>query len=168
MGFNMKLKKILKIIFIISLVIVLIDQTSKIIVNKFVKEDIEVISNVLKITKLKNEGIAFGLNKQNLGNIVITLIILFVIFNFLISQRDKLTINNIIFLSFIISGGISNIIDRIFKGGVFDFIKIGEFPVFNIADICIVLGWLLFVISFLKDTAIDIKAGNLTRKDKKK
>ena len=164
----MKLKKILKVVIIITLGIIIIDQTSKILINKFVSEDIEIIPNIFAITKLENEGIAFGLNKQNFGNIIITLIILFAIFNFLISQKDKLTISNVIFLSFIISGGISNIIDRIFKGAVFDFIKIGEFPVFNIADISIVLGWLLFVIGFLKDTAIDIKAGNLIRKDKKK
>ena len=149
------------------MVFIITDQTSKILVNKFVNKDIKVIPNIFTITKLENEGIAFGLNKQNLGNIGISLIILAVVFNYLISQKDRMTIRNVIFLSLVISGGISNVIDRIFKGAVFDFIKIGDFPVFNIADVCIVLGWLLFAISFLKDTVIDIKAGNFVEKSKK-
>ena len=74
----------------------------------------------------------------------------------------------IIFLSFIIAGGISNVMDRMFRGAVFDFIKIGQFPVFNFADICIVVGWLLFAISFIKDTAIDMKVEIASKKNKTK
>ena len=162
----MKLKKILRIVLIVSLILILIDQTSKILINNLVKEDIEIIPNLFSITKLENTGIAFGLNKKNLGNIGLSLIILFIIVNYLISQKNRMNKKNVAFLSFIIAGGISNIIDRIFKGAVFDFIKVGEFPVFNFADMFIVIGWILFAISFLTETAIDIKAGDLAEKDK--
>ena len=86
----------------------------------------------------------------------------------MISQKDKLTKPVVIYLSFIIAGGISNVIDRIFKGAVFDFIKVGNFPVFNLADTFIVCGWLLFVINFIKYTAIDVKAEFPNKKDKSK
>lgn len=162
----MKLKKILRIVLIVSLILILIDQTSKILINNLVKEDIKIIPNLFTITKLENEGLAFGINKKNLGNIGISLIVLVVIFNYLFSQKDRMKTKTVVFMSFIISGGISNIIDRIFKGAVFDFIKIGDFPVFNFADMFIVIGWILFAVSFLKDTAIDIKAGDLVDKDK--
>ena len=153
----MKLKSIFKIMILICLILVIIDQTSKILVNNLIIEDITIVPEILTITKVENEGIAFGLNKQNLGNIGICLIVLVLIFNFIINQKDKMTKSMVIFLSLIISGGVSNVVDRIFRGAVFDFIKIGAFPVFNFADICIVVGWLLFLIGFLKDTAIDIK-----------
>ena len=164
----MELKKIFKIIVILGLILIIIDQTSKILINRFVSEDISIIPNkVLTITKVENEGIAFGINKQNLGNIGLTAIILVVIFNYIISQKEKLTKPVVVYLSFMIAGGISNLIDRIFKGAVFDFIKVGNFPVFNFADMCIVCGWFLFLISFIKTTAIDLKTETLTKKDKK-
>ena len=164
----MELKKIFRIIVILGLILIIIDQTSKILINRFVSEDINIIPNeVLTITKVETEGIAFGINKQNLGNIGLTAIILVVIFNYIISQKEKLTKPVIVYLSFMIAGGISNLIDRIFKGAVFDFIKVGNFPVFNFADMCIVCGWFLFLISFIKTTAIDVKTETLTKKDKK-
>lgn len=164
----MDLKKIFKMILIICLILIVIDQTSKILINKFVEDDIEIIpSKMLMITKVENEGFAFGLNKQNLGNIGLALIIIVVIFNYIISQKDRLTKLVVIYLSFIIAGGISNVIDRIFKGAVFDFIKIGNFPVFNFADMCIVCGWMLFALNFLKYAAIELKAEIPVKKGKK-
>ena len=163
----MELKKILKIIGIIGLILIILDQTSKIMINEWVEQDISVIPNdVLTITKVENEGIAFGLNKQNVGNIGLSIIILIAIFNYVIAQKSRLTRTVIIYLSLIIAGGISNVIDRIFRGAVFDFIQIGSFPVFNLADAFIVCGWLLFVIHFIKETAIDVKAEIPAKKDK--
>ena len=144
----MKLKKILRIILIICLILITIDQTSKVLINHNLQEDVELIPGFLNITKVKNEGMAFGINKQNLGNIGLTIIILVAIFNYIISQKENMNAKIIIFLSFIIAGGISNLIDRIFKGAVFDFIQIGEFPVFNIADCFIVIRLVIICYKF--------------------
>ena len=144
----MKLKKILRIILIICLILITIDQTSKVLINHNLQEDVELIPGFLNITKVKNEGMSFGINKQNLGNIGLTIIILVAIFNYIISQKENMNAKIIIFLSFIIAGGISNLIDRIFKGAVFDFIQIGEFPVFNIADCFIVIRLVIICYKF--------------------
>ena len=48
----------------------------------------------------------------------------------------------------VISGGVSNLIDRLVRGNVVDYIDINEiisYPVFNIADICIVIGVMLII-----------------------
>lgn len=51
------------------------------------------------------------------------------------------------FLLMILAGAFSNMIDRIFYGCVVDYIKIGIFPVFNLADTSITIGLLLFLVT---------------------
>lgn len=50
-------------------------------------------------------------------------------------------------LTMITSGGVSNLIDRITQGGVVDFIQIYRFPVFNLADLYIIIGTLIILVS---------------------
>lgn len=57
--------------------------------------------------------------------------------------------------SMAIGGGLSNLIDRICRGYVVDYIdinKIIEYPIFNIADIAIVIGIIIMIIFILKET----------------
>ena len=147
----MESKKILKIILIFVIAIVLVDQISKILVDNFMPEETIVLQNVLSITKYENEGVALGINNQNISNIALILLVLAIIIRFVITQRKNLTIKVTVFISMMIAGGISNLIDRIFRGAVFDFIEIGDFPIFNLADSFIVIGWILFVIDLIKN-----------------
>ena len=57
--------------------------------------------------------------------------------------------------SLILAGGITNLIDRLFRGFVIDYIDVNElfyYPVFNIADICIIIGILILVITIVIKT----------------
>lgn len=101
--------------------------------------DTVLITNILEICKVRNEGIAFGVNQKNLSNIVLTVVVLCFIIRFVISQKDNLEYKNMFFIGMMLAGGISNLIDRIFRGAVFDFIKISSFPIFNLADCFITL-----------------------------
>lgn len=68
--------------------------------------------------------------------------------------KNKISKSIPIIISFIIAGGISNLIDRIFRGAVIDFIDITpiiNFPVFNLADIMIVIGVAIFMIEMIKN-----------------
>ena len=78
-----------------------------------------------------------------------TICILAVIFSIIKNQLERIDTKTAIALSLAISGGMSNLIDRIFRGGVFDFIRVFTIT-FNLADVLIVLGWILLVI-FLID-----------------
>lgn len=146
---SMKENKIIILILIISIILIIIDQTSKVIVKSKYNEPIG--NDIISIELIQNEGIAFGLNNGNTKNIVLTIMILMLIVNFVIKQKDRITIPNAISISLIFAGGISNLIDRILRGGVIDFIKVNKFAIFNIADCYIVCGWIMLIIFFIKE-----------------
>ena len=142
----MKNKKCM-ITIVLIILLILIDQIMKLYVSTSVNDNLVIINNILKIEKISNEGIAFGFNKENIQNIFLSILVIILIIKFLIRHEKNMNILARICLSMIISGGISNLIDRIFRGAVFDFIKLGiNFPVFNFADILIFIGWIIYVI----------------------
>ena len=98
----MENKKLLKVLLITIILLILIDQISKILVIKFLPEEKILIQNVLAISKVENEGIAFGLNKQNLSNIMLTFLVLAIIIRFLVTQKKNLNYKTTIFISMMI------------------------------------------------------------------
>lgn len=141
-----KKKKIFLIVYI-TILLMLVDQTMKYVVQT--QDYNEIYFGIVEIKLTKNQGVAFSLNNGNIKNIIITSIVLALIINFIVKQINKFDKNTIYSVSFVLAGGITNLIDRIFKGGVVDFIKVKNFSVFNLADCYIVLGWILFVVFFI-------------------
>ena len=135
--------------YIIGIVIVIIDQLSKFLV---IDKNISIIPNFIEFNYTQNTGGAFGIGRINFI-LIISIIIIIVIIVFLIKENTKIT--NYIPFVLLLSGSIGNLIDRIFKGYVIDFIDINilDFPNFNIADISIVSGVIvLLYIILLKST----------------
>lgn len=137
----MKKKNI--IIITLILIMILIDQISKILVMNYLNDEIIIIKNFFSFLFVKNYGAAFGLFGGNvLLLIAITCgLIIYLIYDIKTHFNDKL---NILCSSLILSGAIGNLIDRIIHGYVVDFISFTLFnkqmPVFNIADICVTFG----------------------------
>lgn len=144
------------------IILILIDQIVKYLIE-YNKEllPLNVIGDFLQISYYQNTGIAFGIG---IGNVVIfiicNIIILGIIAKFIISQNQRLDEKNKFILSLVLAGGTSNLIDRIFRGYVVDFIDIGRFPVFNFADILICIGIIGFGISALKYISMKNKEEN--------
>ena len=138
-----------KALSLITLLLIIIDQISKLFVLKFYSTSI-VGNELLGIELVYNTGLAFGFNDGNIKNIFLTIFVLIVILNFIINQIERIDKRTIIALSLVISGGIGNLIDRFLRGSVVDFIKIYKIPNFNFADFFVVVGWILLII-FLID-----------------
>ena len=135
--------------YIIGIIIVIIDQLSKFLV---IDKNITIIPNFLDFIYTKNTGGAFGIGRINFILIISIMIIIGIII-YLIKEHKKIT--NYIPFVLVLSGSIGNLIDRVFRGYVIDFIdvKIFNFPNFNIADISIVSGVIvLLYIILLKST----------------
>ena len=153
---NIKNKKILLIIFII-LISICIDQIVKQIVIKNVfSSSIQISKGVLNFTYVENTGGAYGIGSNNiLIFIIINVIIIGILMKFVISKRDEINNALLIAISLIIAGGMGNLIDRIFRGYVIDFIDINpvfKYPVFNIADIFVVTGCIVIVLNLIHST----------------
>ncbi len=133
-------------------------------------DDIKIIGDSVVLHYLQNYGAAFGIfqNKQwffyVLTAVVFVFLVALVITIYLSLKKycrtygDKYrptTFSNMIFINYIFSvlaaGAIGNLIDRIAYGYVVDFIyfKFIDFPVFNIADICVTLSAFVLVVFFI-------------------
>ena len=137
--------KIVKLIVIISIILIIVDQISKLLVCNLVKDSILGNEN-FKIEITNNTGMALGFNSGNIKNIFITILVLLLIIKFIISQLERIDKKTAVSIGLILGGGISNLIDRFLRGGVLDFIKIYKFPIFNLADVFIVCGWILLIV----------------------
>jgi signal peptidase II len=148
------MKKILYLI--LPLIYILLDQITKLLIIKnipyhsFIK-----LNDYFSIVNVGNTGVAFSMFQNNniFFIVLVSLVLIYVIFFLVKNNKDftKLQINSFLL---IISGGIGNLIDRIFRGAVVDFIDIGyknvyRWPAFNIADSCVCVGVTLIIISIL-------------------
>jgi signal peptidase II len=106
-----------------------------------------------------NKGIAFGLELHPIFFWIIWLLIIAIvssqIFNFKFSIFNQFSINkftNFKFLGLvlILSGAMSNVVDRLLYGCIIDFVELKFWPVFNLADVFICAGVILILISNLK------------------
>lgn len=140
----MNTKKVLKIVITVCIIIIAIDQLSKFLITQFIPSTVGNEYFAIEITE--NTGMAFGFNSGNTKNIFLSLVVIFIIISFIRNQREQLELKVLVAISMALGGGISNIIDRIFRGGVLDFIKVLFIPNFNIADLCICIGWILIVV----------------------
>ena len=134
--------------------IVLIDQISKILIHAKINlyESIQIIPHLLDFTYIRNEGIAFGINfaGSRVIFIVFPILITFYLFSLLKDKEFDKPFYQISLL-LIIGGAIGNIIDRIFRGYVIDFIDFHinnvHWYVFNLADSSVTIGLLFLLYS---------------------
>ncbi len=146
-------------IFILSFAIVLLDQLSKNAAIKYLKGAGShiIIPNFFRLTYVENFGAAFGiLQNKKIFFIIITCVVVISLSFFLIKNYYKINIFMRLGLGMLLGGTIGNFIDRVRFGYVVDFFSfrlfnIYEFPVFNIADIAIVIGTFIILILILFD-----------------
>ncbi len=124
-------------------------------------ERITVIPYLFDFQFLYNDGAAFGILDDNRW-VFMSATVLFLIVGiiyFLSLKCNEKFLSYIVML--IISGGIGNMIDRVTTGEVIDFITFGffEFPSFNFADCCVVVGCALWILYLLIDMFKEKKNG---------
>lgn len=139
--------------FLIFAMLIALDQITKVLAVQHLKDKapIDIIDNVLQLTYVANFGAAWGLMSGWKVFFIVLTSIMFVaiVFIYIITPGDKKYLPLRSTLVVLGAGAIGNLIDRIMNGYVHDFIyfEIIDFPVFNVADICVTLS--MFVLIFL-------------------
>lgn len=141
------------LIIIIIIAGILLDQLTKIYFASILEpgESITVIKNVLNFTYVENKGAAFGmLDGARYFFIAVTVLTCAALGWWLIKNKNKTHKLMGISCAMIISGGIGNLIDRIFLGSVRDFIEFNiNFAIFNVADSFVTVGAILLGVYIL-------------------
>lgn len=147
----------------ITFIAILIDQVIKICIDSYMTlaQSITLIPSFFRITYLQNTGAAWSVFSNKTIYLIIVTIIFLLAFYFLILRKTDFKKDKTIgiFYGIIIGGIIGNLIDRIRLGFVIDYLDFSilgyNFPVFNLADILIVIGCIILVIkSFKKEDII--------------
>lgn len=149
--------------YVIAIFILLFDQISKSLIEIYFKlnESFVIVKDFFNITVAHNTGGAWSiLNNHSYLFIVFSVIALIVLIRFMFQFKNNLR-NNIAFAC-TVAGIMSNLADRLFLGYVRDFLDFKilgyDYPIFNIADIAIVVGVLLLIVAIFKGE--DKKDGN--------
>lgn len=145
-----------KYIYVLTFIVILVDQFVKTIITNNIKlnEVVEVIKNFFYITNTKNTGGAWSI--LNDYPIILTLISAFCVIgiNMYLTKREQFNKLEIIYYGLLIGGIIGNLIDRILYDGVIDYIGFNfgnySFPIFNIADITIVISIFLIIVEMIR------------------
>lgn len=157
--------------FLLAALMVAADQLSKAWVARNLplnQTDIQVIPG-FGITHTRNNGAAFGM-LQDIdftligihfdGTVLLGLLsaaVALALVAYLLAQRDHLSVLQRVALALVLAGAIGNMIDRLRLGYVVDFLHLRSgsfsFPVFNVADACVVIGAALLVLSGLRRPA---------------
>ena len=137
---------------LISINVIIFDQSTKHIINNNLKSLINRDLIFFSIDYVKNYGAAFNLLSGSRIILSIISVIISIILLYFILNLKNISNIDLFSYSFILGGTIGNGLDRIFKGYVIDFINLNfiKFPIFNIADISINIGFILILYRLIK------------------
>lgn len=147
---------------VVAALFLVADQLTKYIVmtNMELYQKVDFIDGFMNFTYIHNNGGAWGM----LGGYTWLLVaVTALIMVGLIVALIKIGRNSRLFFwagCLILSGGIGNMIDRIFRdGNVVDFLRVEfiDFPIFNVADCAVVIGAGLLILYFIVDTVKESK-----------
>ena len=143
----------MKKIFIITFILLILDLVSKFIITKvfMVNESLVLIKNFFALTYVG----AFSILNGKVSFIsIVSLIVVILLIYYLIKEKKH---NNYEVLSYslVLAGALGNLLNRLIYGYVIDFLDFNilgyNYPIFNLADIFIVIGIFLLIIYLIKE-----------------
>lgn len=150
------MKENLKGIYFFSIIFLIVDQVLKVFISSkiMLNQSFILIKNLLSVTLVHNTGAAFSILSDSRLLLVVIGILALIGISFYINSLDYISGTDTFIYSLLIGGVLGNLIDRIIHGFVIDYINFQffgyNFPVFNFADICIVISIVLIIVNTIK------------------
>lgn len=151
------MKNSLKDILFFGIIFIIVDQMIKVVLSSkmVVNQTYIVIKDFFSISLVHNTGAAFSILSDNTWVLILIGILVLVGLILYISKIEVIDDIDMYVYALLIGGITGNLIDRIIHGYVIDYLsfKFGNyyFPIFNFADICIVLAILIILIRMIRE-----------------
>ena len=139
-----------KIVIILIIALILLDQIAKILIFK------------TNMTLINEAGWGIGVlanqkSENNLAYILISIIAVMMLVRYINSNNTFIKTNSRVILSFAIAGAISNAIDRVWNGGTINYINIPKFTPLNLSYVYFIITWIGMAVILTKYTSDRIK-----------
>ncbi len=132
-------------------VVVALDQIAKAVVeNRLVPGEKVDVLGPLGLTLAHNQGVAFGLASGSDVPLILFAVLALGFVGFLLA-RNPATPGMWIAVGLVAGGALGNLADRLRAGAVTDYVEIGSWPPFNLADVAITTGVVIFALIFLRE-----------------
>lgn len=132
--------------------IVLLDQLMKQLVLRVLPLPIWWISDEVGLAVSMNPGVAFSFPIRGSFALLVSSCIILFLAGYYVRYTVKGIWSQLAF-GLIMGGALGNLADRLLYGAVVDYIRIYSYPSFNIADMAITIGFLLFFFTFDRITS---------------
>lgn len=149
---------------IVITVLVVADQIIKLLVIEHLEPigSLPLIDGIIQLNYAENTGAAFGSFSEHTNFLsIFTFFVIIAGVLYLFIKKKKLDVEYVC-ISLIIAGGIGNLVDRVLRGFVVDYIEFLfiDFAIFNFADILVTCSSVVLVIWLIYDIYLDSKKGN--------
>jgi signal peptidase II len=139
-------------LFLVSAWVALLDQISKSVVSRLVPMygSVVCLGGLVRITHVRNAGAAFGVFQGRQPMLIAAAL---AAVGIIVVSYPRVSLSNWparFGLGLGLGGALGNLIDRLRFGGVVDFVEVGPWPVFNLADTAIVVGVALILLGMMR------------------
>jgi signal peptidase II len=132
--------------------VVVLDQAAKALVEDHLVpgQQVDVVGSAVGLTLSHNQGVAFGLASGSGVPLIVFALLALAFVGFLLS-RDPDRPGMWVAVGLIAGGALGNLADRVRAGAVTDYVAIGSWPPFNLADVAITAGVALLAFIYLRE-----------------
>lgn len=135
--------------------IIVLDQLMKVLMVMWIGPDadrhrVDIVGDAIGFEYVENTGAAFGIMTSATGTLAMLSLTIAAGGVFMLWREHRRDPVATLAIALVVGGALGNVIDRIYRGYVVDFVAVAGFPRFNVADSAITIGVLLLIVAMFR------------------